>query len=155
MCNPKGTKFTSNGSLTFGANGLTVDGEGNLYTSIMEDGTIVKTSVDADGNLLGSEIFAEGMGAVDGMAWDAGTKKIYLTDLAHNAVYAVDMEGNKTLLAQNPDTDGSGGALDAPAEVIVRGKDAIITNFDATGLTPDMFNQAADLPINLFVIKLD
>ncbi|WP_136443857.1 hypothetical protein [Pacificoceanicola onchidii] len=147
--------FTSNGALTFGANGLTVDGEGNLYTSIMEDGTIVKTTVDSDGNLVDSEVFARGMGAVDGMAWDAGTNKIYLTDLAHNAVYSVDMEGNKSLLAQNPDTDGTGGALDAPAEVIVRGKDAIITNFDATGLTPDMVNQAADLPITLSVIRLD
>lgn len=147
--------FTSNGSLTFGANGLTVDGDGNLYTSIMEDGTVVKTTVDADGNLAGSETFASGMGAVDGMAWDAGTNKIYITDLAHNAVYSIDMDGTVTLLAQNNDTDGSGGALDAPAEVIVRGKDAIITNFDATGLTPDMFNQAADLPITLSVIKLN
>lgn len=147
--------FTSDGSLTFGANGLTVDGDGNLYTSIMEDGTIVKTTVDEDGNLAGSEVFAEGMGAVDGMTWDPGTNRIYLTDLAHNAVYSVDMAGEKILIAQNQDTDGTNGALDAPAEVIVRGKDAIITNFDATGLTPDMFNQAADLPITLSVISLE
>ena len=147
--------FVSNGSLKFGANGLTVDGAGNLYTSIMEDGNIIKTMVDETGELVGSEVFAEGMKALDGMSYDPATDRIYVTDLFLNAVYAIDMDGTVELLAQNGDTDGSGGKLDAPAEVIVRGNEAIVTNFDAVFPSPDMRNTAADLPITLSVIRLD
>ncbi|MEI8642061.1 hypothetical protein P4S68_17075 [Pseudoalteromonas sp. Hal099] len=37
--------FYSDGSLGFGANGLAVDGLGNLYTGIMEEGTVYKTTI--------------------------------------------------------------------------------------------------------------
>ena len=147
--------FVSNGTLKFGANGLAVDSDGNLYTSIMEDGTIVKTSLDAAGNLVRTDVFASGMKALDGMTYDPGTQKLYVTDLFTNSVYSVGLDGAVTLLAANGDTDGSGGLLDAPAEVIVRGKEAIVTNFDAVFPSPDMLNTAADMPITLSVIRLD
>lgn len=146
--------FTSNGKLKFGANGLAVDGEGNLYTSIMEEGSVMKTSLTATGEKLSSELFTDGMKATDGMSWDRRTNRLYITDLFDNAVYSIDMSGNKQLLARNGDTDGKHGELDGPAEVIIRGSEAIVTNFDAVFDSPEMKNKKAEAPITLSVIKL-
>lgn len=146
--------FTSSGKLGFGANGLTLDSEGNLYTSIMEDGTVIKTTMDEHNQKKQSVLFAKGMIATDGLKWDKRTNKIYIADLFANAIYQIDMQGNLTLLAQNGDSTGKNGELDAPAEVIVRGNQIIVTNFDAVFDSPDMTNKTADKPITLSVITL-
>lgn len=147
--------FISSGKLKFGANGLTLDGEGNLYTAIMEDGMVIKTTMDSQNNKIKSRVFASGMSATDGMSWDPKSNKIYIADLFANAIYSINMQGQRTLLAINGDSDGRNGKLDAPAEVIVRGNQAIVTNFDAVFPSPDMTNTKADLPITLSVIELE
>ncbi|XQF89606.1 hypothetical protein ACOBV8_12215 [Pseudoalteromonas espejiana] len=146
--------FTSNASLKFGANGLTFDGEGNLYTSIMEDGSVIKTTMNAQNEKISSAVFATGLVATDGLKWDKRTNKIYITDLFANAIYSIDMQGKLALLAQNGNTTGLHGELDAPSELIVRGKDIIIMNFDAVFDSPKMVNKQADNPHTLSVIKL-
>ena len=146
--------FVSNGKLGFGANGLAFDGEGNLYTSIMEDGSVRKTVLDGHNHAKESVLFAEGMIATDGMKWDRRTNKLYVADLFANAVYSVDMEGNLALIAQNGNTDGSNGLLDAPSEVVVRGKDMVVMNFDASFDSPEMTNKQPDKPHTLSVIEL-
>jgi sugar lactone lactonase YvrE len=146
--------FHSDASLKFGANGLAIDEKGNLYTGIMEDGTIFKTAMDKDNNKLTTTLFAKGFIATDGMAWDKRTNKLYVADLFANAVYSVDSQGNTVELAKNGDTDGKDGQLDAPAEVIVRGKQVIATNFDAVFDSPKMVNTTADAPSTLSVIDI-
>lgn len=147
--------FVSNGKLNFGANGLTFDSKGNLYTAIMEEGSVHKTSMDSNNNKLKTTVFATGMIATDGMKWDARTNKIYITDLFANAVYSIDMKGNIELLAQNGDTDGAKGEIDGPSELIVRGNEIIIMNFDAVFDSPEMVNKTADAPHTLSVIRID
>lgn len=146
--------FVSNGKLHFGANGLTVDGKGNLYTSIMEEGSVHKTTMDKNNEKINTTLFAEGMIATDGLKWDSTTNKIYITDLFANAVYCIDMNGKVELLAQNGDTNGSDGGIDGPSELIVRGNQVIIMNFDAVFDSPEMVNKRADKPFTLSIIKL-
>lgn len=158
--------FVSNGKLKFGANGLTFDGEGNLYTSIMEEGSVHKTAMNARHENLGTQLFADGMTATDGMKWDKRTNKIYVADLFENAIYSIDMQGKKHLLAKNgnasvyPQPSGSqpalppSGELDAPAEVIIRGNEVIVTNFDAVFPSDEMVNKTTELPATLSVITL-
>jgi len=146
--------FISNGTLKFGANGLTFDGEGNLYTAIMEEGSVHKTTINKQNQKVKTTLFATGMIATDGMKWDKRTNKIYIADLFANAIYSIDMQGNLELLAQNGDTTGINGELDAPAEVIIRGNEVIVTNFDAVFDNPNMVNKTAEKPITLSVIRI-
>lgn len=147
--------FTSNGSLGFGANGLAFDDQGNMYTGLMEDGTVVKTTIDKNGKKLNSRIFAKGMVANDGIHWDSHSQALYITDLFDNALYAIGTEGALTLLAKNGDTTGAMGELDAPGEAIVRGSKVYVTNFDAAFGAPNMVNQKPDMPVTLSVIQLE
>lgn len=146
--------FVSNGKLHFGANGLTLDGDGNLYTAIMEEGSVHKTTMDTNNIKITSRVFATGMSATDGMKWDARTNKIYMADLFANAVYSIDMAGKVELMAQNGDTDGVDGGLDGPSELIVRGKEVIVMNFDAVFDSPEMVNTRADKGHTLSIIRL-
>ncbi|KLV02167.1 hypothetical protein ABT58_06020 [Photobacterium aphoticum] len=147
-------RFVTDGTLSFGANGLTIDDRGNLYTGIMEDGTVHKTVLSHDNHNLGTTVFAQGMTATDGMKWDKATNAIYITDLFENAVYRIDMHGHLTLLARNGDTDGRNGELDAPSEVIIRGNEIIVMNFDAVFRDVMMTNTKTSTPFTLSVITL-
>ena len=146
--------FTSNGVLGFGANGLAIDGEGSIYTSLMENGSVVKTTMDKNNNKIKTTLFADGMIATDGFKWDKDTNKIYMTDLFANAVYSIDMDGKLELLVSNKNTTGSNGELDGPSELIVRDKKIIIMNFDAVFNDPRMLNKKADKVHTLSVIHL-
>ena len=146
--------FTSNGTLGFGANGLTIDGQGNIYTSLMEDGSVVKTTMDKNNNKIKTTLFVKGMIATDGFKWDKATNKIYIADLFANAVYSIDMKGNLIKIASNEDTTGANGQLDGPSELIVRDGKIIVMNFDAVFNDPRMINKKADEVHNLSVIKL-
>jgi len=146
--------FESNGSLGFGANGLAFDNEGNMYTGLMEDGTVYKTAFDDKQNKSKTSLFVKGLVAPDGIQWDKTSKALYTTDLFTNSVYRIDLTGKLTLLAQNGDTDGANGELDGPGEVIVRDGEAIVNNFDAAFGVPSMVNTKPDAPVTISVIKL-
>lgn len=146
--------FISSGVLKFGANGITIAGDGNLYTGIMEDGSVFKTTMDADNNKIATSEFTKGMIATDGLKWDAKSNKFYITDLFANAVYSIDMQGDLELLAENGNTDGADGKLDGPGEVIIRGNEAIVLNFDAAFGAPNMVNTTPDAPYTISVLDL-
>ncbi|EAS19716.1 conserved hypothetical protein [Flavobacteria bacterium BBFL7] len=146
--------FISSGVLKFGANGITIAGDGNLYTGIMEDGSVFKTTMDADNNKIATSEFAKGMIATDGLKWDAKSNKFYITDLFANAVYSIDMQGKLELLAKNGNTDGADGNLDGPGEVIIRDNEAIVLNFDAAFGAPNMVNTTPDAPYTISVLDL-
>jgi hypothetical protein len=57
----------------------------------MEDGSVLKTTMDKNNNKIETSLFTTGMLATDGMHWDKITNKIYITDLFANAVYSIDM----------------------------------------------------------------
>ncbi|MCP4373991.1 MAG: hypothetical protein GY797_38690 [Deltaproteobacteria bacterium] len=149
-------KFESSGRVGFGADGVTIDGEGNLYTSIIEDGIIYKTTLDERNKSIQTKLFAQdgNMDSADGIVWNKADNKIYVADFLGNGVHSVDMNGKVETLHKNGDTDGANGLLDEPCEVIVRGNELIIVNMDMPFENPYLVNTKIDKPYTLSVIRL-
>jgi sugar lactone lactonase YvrE len=131
--------FRSSGRVGFGADGVTVDGEGNLYTSIVEDGWIYKTKFNNNGEPVDTTLFAKStdMASADGIMWREKDNRIYVADMLGNAVHAVDSNGNVQTLHKNLDTNGADGSLDQPSDVLIRGNDLIVVNMDMPWDDPD------------------
>ena len=148
--------FKSSGRVGFGADGVTIDGNGDLYTSIIEDGVIYKTTLDKLNRPVKTELFAkdDNMDSADGIVWNKTDNKIYVADFLGNGVHSVDMDGTVTTLHKNGDTDGTNGLLDEPCEVIVRGDELIIVNMDMPFENEHLVNSKIDKTYTLSVIKL-
>jgi sugar lactone lactonase YvrE len=139
-----------------GADGITFDNKGNLFTGNYGDGVISRLSLDDSGNMSKQEMFVlnQRMTCIDGLFADVKTNKIYVADAQKNAIRAVSAEdGNVTTLWENDDNDGSNGLLDQPAEVLIRGDELIIANFD-TPPAMNAKNTTYDAPHTISVIKL-
>lgn len=149
------TYKTSN-KVGFGADGLTFDGEGNLYCGIFEDGIVYKTSFNEDGSVKETTQFAKApnMACCDGIFWREKDNKIYVADMLINGVQAVDMQAKVTTVHKNGDTDGADGSLDQPCEVIVRGDELIVINMDMVFESDDLTNTTIDRPFTVSVIPL-
>ena len=163
---------TLNRDCQYGADGLVFDSKGNLYVGNFGDGALHKITFDASGKVTDQSVFAKTdfntpmndpafaskmvqgkMRTTDGICIDEADN-IYVADFSNNAVAKVDPAGRITVLAQNGDTDGTGGLLDQPGEPIVRGRQLIVTCFDkVTG--PDKVNTTHDKPYTISVIDLD
>jgi len=150
--------FSSSGRVGFGADGVTVDGKGNLYTSIIEDGLIYKTGFDDKGEPLETRLFAKSddMLSADGIVWRREDNRIYVADILNNAVHVADMKGNVQTLHKNPDTDGDDGSLDQPCEVLIRGNELIVVSMDMPWEDPTglLVNTKIDEPYTISVIPL-
>jgi hypothetical protein len=150
--------FRSSGRVGFGADGVAVDGEGNLYTSIIEDGLIYKTRFTDEGEPVETTLFARSndMVSADGIVWREKDNRIYVADILHNAAHVVDMNGNVQTLHSNPDTDGADGSLDQPCEVLIRGNELIVVSMDMPWEDPTglLVNTKIDEPYTLSVIQL-
>ena len=150
--------FRSSARLGLGADDVAVDGKGNLYTSIMEDGLIYKTSFDDKGEPLETSLFAKSndMVSAAGIEWRKKDHRMYVADILNNAVHKVDMNGNVMTLYKNFDTDEADGSLNQPSEVLLRGNDLIVVNMgmtweDTTGM---LVNTKIDEPYTISVIPL-
>ncbi len=148
--------YASSGRVGFGADGLTVDGAGNLYCGIFEDGVVYKTSFDGTGKVLTTRVFASDhqMACCDGIFWNKADNRIYVADMLNNAVQAVDMSGKVSTLHKNGDTTGADGLLDQPCEVHVRGDELIVVNMDMPWESDLLANKKIDKPYTVSVIKL-
>ena len=149
------TMKTYNEKIPFGADGATFDDKGNLYVGNFADGTVHKLAFDKCGKVTSNGIFAKAsiLKSCDGIWYDRRTNKIYVADSMANAVQMVSMDGTVQTLAQDPDNDGSGGRLDQPCEVVVRGKEVIVSNMDFP--VPGGVNTTFNKPHTMSVIKLD
>lgn len=111
-----------------GANGITFDGKGNLYVSLFNSGEVMKTTIDENGNIKDTSLFAKGLKAADGMKWDKKRDKIYIADLYGNAIYELNMNGVLKLMAKDE-------PLNTPSEPVIRGNEMIIINFGGSNLS--------------------
>jgi hypothetical protein len=96
---------------------------------------------------------ADFMKSCDGIFWDAANERILIADSLANAVQAVDLDGNVTTICQEPTFDGADGKLDQPCEVLLRGTEMIISNFDMP--VPGGVNTEFEKPNCLSVLKMD
>ncbi len=115
-----------------GADGMDYDSKGNLYTGLFGNGTLYKITLKPDGTFAKQEELkvSEAIPCVDGLIIDRKTDKLYVCDSRSNAIKIVEPDGKVSVLAQNGDTDGTGGALDQPAEVLLKGDRLYISDFD-------------------------
>lgn len=146
---------TFNTEVGFGADGLTFDSKGNLYCGNFADGTLHKIEFDDDGNVKSNEICAKvpHMRCCDGIFCDKKTDEIYIADSLLNAVQIYRPDGTVQTLAVDEENDGSDGRLDQPCEVLLRGREVIVSNMDFP--VPTGVNQTFDKPYTLSIIKLD
>jgi len=145
-----------------GADGICRDSKGVFYFGNYGDGAFYRFRYDAANNVEKVEkLFAAGepMRSVDGICFDPKTNKVYITDSARNAVWAVPAVDwgetpNIEKIWENDDTDGTDGALDLPCECRVVDGKLIISNQDCpVGATGKC--QATDKPYSLSVISLE
>lgn len=148
------TLETHNPQLHFGADGMAFDSKGNLYVGNFADGTVHKISFDAEGNVVANAVFAKSpqMKSADGLLADS-RDNIYVADSMANAVQVLAPDGSLTTLVQNGDTDGSDGGLDQPCEVIIRGQQMVVANFDMP--FAGCINTTFDAPYTLSVVDLN
>jgi hypothetical protein len=76
-----------------------------------------------------------------------------VADAQANAVQMVSMDGSVQCLAQELTDDGANGKLDQPSEVLVRGNDLIISNFDFP--VEGGVNKHFEMPNFMSVIKIE
>ncbi len=145
---------STNPDVGFGADGLTFDSKGNLYCGNFADGILHQITFDKDGNANKPTVFAQApfMKSCDGIFCDLKTDKIYVADSLANAVQVVSPDGSVHTLAVDEENDGSGGRLDQPSEVLLRGDEVIATNMDFP--VPGGVNTKFDKPYTISVIKL-
>ena len=152
-------QLESSNRLGFGADGVTIDAAGNLYTSIVEDGVIYKTKLDSNNKAVRTELFAsdKNMISADGIVWNPVDSNIYVADFLGNAAHAIDPQGHVTTLHKNGDTNGADGSLDQPCEVLIRGSELIIVNMDMVWAVPEnlQVDKEVDQPYTLSVIQLE
>ena len=117
-----------------GCDGLDYDSQGNLYTGFFGDGTFHKLTLNPDGSLAKQEVLpvaAPKIPCIDGLVIDRKTDKAYVTSARLNSVDVIDLKTNAhTILARNGDTDGADGKLDQPSEVLLKGKQLLVTDYD-------------------------
>ena len=143
------------GSGNAGADGMTFDEDGNLYTGNFGDGVMYKITFNADRSMKSCGVFLKdpSMRSCDGIFYRAADKKIYIADSLANSVKRVSLSGKLENLWENGDCTGEGSNLDQPCEVIVRGNDLIVIDFDMP--FPGLRNTKYDKPHTIHLIKLD
>ncbi|NQU23358.1 MAG: SMP-30/gluconolactonase/LRE family protein [Candidatus Nealsonbacteria bacterium] len=146
------TLYTKNEEFKVGANGLGFDAAGNMFVCNFGDAAINKITFKPSGEVDTNKVFAQGQGmrCCDGLKIDQKTGDIYVADFLGNAVHRIDAAGKVTTLAKNGDTDGSGGLLDKPSEVCLRGAKLYIANID---LPLDGNTYDAPHTISVIVVK--
>ena len=139
-----------------GCDGLDYDSQGNIYTGFFGDGTLHKLTLNPDGTLARQEVVpvaAPKIPCIDGLVIDRTTDQAYVTDARLNSVDVVDLKTNAhTILARNGDTNGAGGRLDQPSEVLLKGKQLIVTDYDNPN--KHFVNTKSDAPHTESVIDL-
>lgn len=139
-----------------GADGIDYDSQGRLYTGSYGDGTLYRVTLKPDGSFASQEKVPVGgakIPCIDGLVIDRATDKAYLCVSRLNAIDAVDLKTNAhSVLARNGDTNGAGGKLDQPAEVLLKGKQLLVSDYDK----PDkkFVNTKSDAPHTESVIDL-
>ncbi len=147
------TLETRNPELKFGADGMAFDKAGHLYVGNFGDGVVHKLSFDKKGRVIGNVIIGRSpqMKSADGL-YAGPDETIYIADSLTNSIQAMTTAGRVHTFAQNRDTDGADGGMDQPCEVVIRGNDMIVSNFDMP--FPGTVNTKFDAPYTLSVIHM-
>lgn len=148
------TFLTHNPGCQYGADGIEVDEQGNLYVGNFGDGAVHKITFREGGTVDDNSVWASDpykMQSTDGMTTDSNGN-IYVADFSANAIAKIDKNGKVERIAQSPDSDGFHGELDQPGEPCFWNGILVISCFDlVTG--PDKVNTQHEMPATLSCLK--
>ncbi len=150
------TYITQDPDCQYGADGIDFDKDGNMYVGNFGDGSIHKTTFNADGSVKETVIWAHDtsqMKTTDGMIFD-DDGYLYVADFSVNSVARVSPDG-KTVerIAQSPDKSGFDGGLEQPGETIIFDGKIVASCFDlVTG--PDKINTGHEMPATLAYLDM-
>ncbi|MBL7115749.1 MAG: SMP-30/gluconolactonase/LRE family protein [Kiritimatiellae bacterium] len=138
-----------------GADGMTIDSKGNLYTGNFGDGVMSKITFNEDGSVKSQEIISKEITCCDGIFCDLTTDDIYITDSRYNAIHVMRPDGTMFKdVWKNGASDGSDGLLDQPCEPIIRGDELIVVNFDFASPEWGLINKEPDDKHNISVFTI-
>ncbi len=148
------TNETKNIKCQYGLDGLVFNKRGELFVGDFGDGIIFKLSLNKNGDVKKTEIYAVCpiTSGIDGMDFD-DKGNLYVAGFSRNQILKVMTNGVVTIIAQYNDNDGSGGQIDQGADVIVYGNKLLISNFDCvtdSGKT----NRKHDKPYTISYLEL-
>ena len=130
------TITTRNPLVQYSANGLTFDGNGNLFICSFGDGVMWRATFDAKGAVASCKPWVDtrnvAMLSLDGAHYDAQDNVVWVTDLLGNAVASIGVDRPVVqVVARNKvPHDAADGDLDTPADVIRRGDKLYVVNFN-------------------------
>jgi len=148
------TFLTHNPDCQYGADGIEMDAEGNLYVGNFGDGAVHKIIFHQDGSVDKNFVWAvdlQKMRTTDGMTTDENGN-IYVADFSANAVARIDKNGNIERIAQSPDSDGFHGELDQPGEPCYWNGILVVSCFDLV-IGPDKVNTQHEMPATLSYLE--
>lgn len=151
------TFVTHNPDCQYGADGIEIDSQGNMYVGNFGDGEIWKIRLDEKGDLAEKEVYAKNpaqLVSTDGMIMDENTGNLYIADFNRNAIVMVDKDRNTRIVAQSPDCDGLHGELDQPGEPIIWENKIIATCFDLV-TDETKVNTAHEMPATMAWLELE
>jgi len=127
---------TRNPKVPYSANGLTFDGDGNLFICSFGDAVMWKATFDGSGKVASCKPWVDlrriGMKSLDGAHFDPIDNVIWVADLLGNSVGNVHVVSAKAeVVARNQvPHDAPDGNLDTPADIIRRGDKLYVVNFN-------------------------
>jgi len=128
---------TRHPNVQYSANGLTFDGNGNLFVCSFGDGVMWRATFDAQGTVTSCKPWVDAyrtarMRSLDGAHWDPVDNVIWVADLLGNSIGYVCVDTPKAVvIARNKvPHDAPDGNLDTPADVIRRGNKLYVVNFN-------------------------
>ncbi len=149
------TLITENPKCQYGADGIAMGKDGNLYVGNFGDGEVIRLVLDDQGDLLYQESYAKDydeLKSTDGMIFDE-EGNLYIADFCANAIVRVSSERKVQRYAQSPDCDGLDGGLDQPGEPIIWQGRLIASCFDlVTG--EGKVNTAHEMPATMSELDL-
>ncbi len=150
------TFLTLNPDDQYGADGIEIDSQGNLYVGNFGDGAVHKITFNEDGSVKDNKVWAKDatqLKTTDGMIFDKNGN-LYIADFSANAIAKVTPDGKVTRIAQSPDSDGFNGELDQPGEPCIWQDKIVISCFDlVTG--PDKVNTGHEMPATMAMLDLE
>lgn len=149
------TFLTANPICQYGADGIEIDPEGNLYVGNFGDGTVYKIIFNEDGSVKENKPWARdpaNLKSTDGMIMDKNGN-LFVADFSANAIAMITPDAKVTRIAQSPDSTGFNGELDEPGEPILWHGRLVVSCFDLV-TDPDKVNTAHEIPATLAQIFL-
>jgi sugar lactone lactonase YvrE len=129
----------------FGANGIAITNNGDIYVANTGDSSIIKISGD---NLTIFGQKGEFPGA-DGLALDSAGN-LYIAQNSANRISALTPNGETIVIAENDDSEGINGELESPASISFYKDKLYVTNADF----PMVKNTENEKPFTISVLEI-